>query len=74
MAYTVEISDNTADNLVVDILKNNLRYLRADIERVSSKGTLLDFEKEDLENFRVLEQQFVGVIRYYTTPDKWDAI
>lgn len=74
MAYTVEISDNTADNLVVDILKNNLRYLRADIERAQSKAVLLDFEKQDLEEWKSLEQHFAAVIRYYTPPDKWDAI
>lgn len=74
MAFTVDISEETADRLVVDILTNSLRYLRADIERLRSKATLLDFETEDLANFAALEQQFVGVIRYYTPPDKWSTI
>lgn len=74
MAFTVDISEETADRLVVDILTNSLQYLRADIERLNSRATLLDFEAEDLDNFKTLESQFVGVIKYFTPPDRHDSI
>ena len=74
MAFTVEISENTADALVVDILANNLKYLRQDIVRLQSKAELMAFECEDLKDFQELEQAFKRVVKYYTAPDKWDAI
>lgn len=74
MAFTVDISEETADRLVVNILTNSLQYLRADIDRLSSRATLLDFEAADLDNFKTLEAQFVGVIRYFTPPSEWDQV
>lgn len=74
MPYVVEISDKTADNLVVDILRNNLTYVRADIERLGSKAELMAFEQEDLVHFMELQASFVKIIRYYLPPDKWDTI
>ncbi len=74
MPFTVEISEHTADALVVDILTNSLKYLRQDIDRLASKAELLKFESEDLEDFRELELAFKKVVKYYTPPDKWDSI
>lgn len=74
MTFTVEISENTADALVVDILTNSLKYLRQDIDRLASKAELLKFESEDLTDFQELEQAFQRVVKYYTPPDKWDSI
>lgn len=74
MPFTVEISEHTADALVVDILTNSLKYLRQDIDRLASKAELLKFESEDLEDFRELELAFKKVVNYYTPPDKWDSI
>lgn len=74
MAFTVDISEQTADALVVDIMKNNLMYLRRDIARLESKAELMAFEAEDLKDFRELEQAFLRVVKYYTPPDKWDSI
>lgn len=74
MTFTVEISENTADALVVDILNNSLKYLRQDIARLQSKAELLKFESEDLTDFQELEQAFQRVVKYYTPPDKWDSI
>jgi hypothetical protein len=74
MAFTVDISEQTADALVVDILTNSLKYLRQDIARLERKAELLKFESEDLEDFRELELAFQKVVKYYTPPDKWDSI
>ena len=71
MAFTVEISENTADALVVDILTNNLKYLRQDILRLSSKGSLLEHEVQELTDARNMEAHMMAVIRYYLPPDKW---
>jgi hypothetical protein len=74
MAFQVEISDHTADALVVDILRTNLTCIRNDIERLTSKAKLMEFESEDLKESQDLEQALIKVIRYYTTPDKWESI
>lgn len=74
MAFTVEISEQTADLLVVDILRNNLEYVRRDIARLESKAELMTFEQADLDNFRDLEVSFVKIVKYYLPPDKWDTI
>ncbi len=74
MPFTVEISEQTADHLVVDILRNNLEYLRRDIVRLESKAELMQFEQEDLINFRDLEVSFRKIIQYYLPPDKWDTV
>jgi len=74
MPFTVEISEQTADLLVVDILRNNLNYVRTDIARLESKAELMTFEQADLDNFRELEESFVKIIKYYLPPDKWATI
>lgn len=74
MPFTVEISETTADALVVDILRNSLKYVRHDIERLTSKGALMEYEVQDLSDARLMETHMSAVIRYYLPPDKWDTI
>lgn len=51
----IDISDDTADALFRDILITDYRGLRKQIYELHQRGTLPDFEREDLEN----------AIRYY---------
>lgn len=74
MAFTVEISELTADALVVDILRNSLKYVRHDIERLSNKSALMEHEVQDLSDAQVMETHMQAVIRYYLPPDKWDCV
>jgi hypothetical protein len=74
MVFTVEISETTADTLVVDILRSSLRHIRQDIERLNSKSALMEHETQDLADACDMQGHLVAVIRYYLPPDKWDSI
>lgn len=74
MAYELKISDETADKLVVDVLRNVLEGVRYDIQNLQSKSELKSYQQEDLSNDLVMEQHLMAVIRYFTPPSEHDLI
>jgi hypothetical protein len=65
----VQISQHTADALVVDVLKNSLKHVRATIQRLRTQDTLMYYETHDLQQALVMEEHLTAVIRYYLPPD-----
>lgn len=69
MTDMVPISSHTADALVVEILKNSLKHVRACIQRLRTQDSLMYYETHDLEQALAMEEHLTAVIRYYLPPD-----
>lgn len=67
----IEISDDTAYNLVVDVLMNDYKYLCSDIERYQDKTILSDVEQEDLDNWISHRDALETTINYYAGYNSW---
>ena len=74
MAFTIEISDTSADALVVDILRNSLESIKMDVDRLMTKSDLVKFEKEDLNQALIMRTHMHEVLKYYLPHDKWATI
>jgi len=74
MVLTVEISDTSADALVVDILRNSLESIKMDVERLMTKSDLVKFEKEDLADALIMRTHMQEVLKYYLPSDQWATI
>ena len=77
MAYVLEISDSTADQLVVEVLKHSLECLRTDLARMLQVAPKQEWdvdEQRDIQEMQDMESSLVKVIRYYTPPSEWDQV
>jgi hypothetical protein len=74
MVLTVEISDTSADALVVDILRNSLESIKMDVDRLLSKPDLVKFEKEDLDQALIMRTHMQEVLKYYLPRTEWHTI
>jgi hypothetical protein len=64
--FKIEISDETADSMFRDILKQDYLGLKRDIKNLKERGDLLpEFERKDLEfNQRIADAMEI-VMEYY---------
>ena len=74
MAFEIKISEETADKLVVDVLRNTLECVRLDIHKLQNKAELESYQQEDLAHDLSMEQHLMAVIRYFTPPSEHDLI
>lgn len=74
MAFEITISDETAEHLVVDLLKNSLECVRAEIQRLEGMPDLSDWQQTDLQDSYKIANSLVEVIRYYTPANQHDLI
>lgn len=65
----IDISDDTAYNLVIDVLMSDYKYLCSDIERYQDKTILSDIEQEDLNNWIRHRDALETTITYYAGSD-----
>jgi len=68
----IGIDADTADQLVLTILKETYEGIQSEIDELSSKRRLRPHEEQDLKdslhNLRCLE----GVIRYFSVPSEFE--
>lgn len=74
MAFEIQISEETVDKLVVDVLRNTLERVRQEIHRLQDKAELKSYQQEDLAHGLSMEQHLMAVIRYFTPPSEHDQI
>jgi hypothetical protein len=67
----IEISNDTLDSLMRDILVDDYRGLAASISKLRSKENLRDFEKEDLENDIRFFNAMKIILEYYLVQDRY---
>jgi hypothetical protein len=71
----IEISNETADSLIRDILVNDYRSLINDIAKLESNlPNLKPFELEDLDNDRTFVEGFKIILKYYLTYDEYTEL
>lgn len=61
----IEISDDTAYNIMADVMVNDYYHLKADIERYEDKPILSDVERADLESWKTSITAIDIVLDYY---------
>lgn len=61
----IDISDETVDRIMTDVMKNDYSRLQADIERYEDRPILSNVEKADLENWKTTIQALDVVLEYY---------
>ena len=61
----IDISDETVNNLMVDVMIRDYKYLKADIERFQQKPILSDIEQEDLDNWNKHLEGLALTLDYY---------
>jgi len=61
----IEIDSETADVLVLAVLKDSYEYLNKDIEELCKKRSLKDYEAQDLGHFIKFRNSMSDVIEYY---------
>lgn len=61
----IEISDDTAYNIMADVMVHDYFLLEADIERYKDRPILSDVEKADLENWQKTIHSLDIVLDYY---------
>lgn len=74
MSFDITISDDTAERLVTDVLRNTLECVRMYIKRLESLEHLEAYQMEELENNRKIESNLMEVIRFFTPPHKHGQI
>lgn len=66
----IEISYETADDLVLSVLKDQYSSILLDISALKIKKTLKPHEEEDLKYNKKLKKHFAKVIRYFMTQEE----
>jgi hypothetical protein len=61
----IELSDETADQLIRDILIQDYRMIAKDIKNLQSQPDLKNFEREDLENSQRTIAAMKIILEYY---------
>jgi len=70
----IEIDNETADRIVVAVMREQHNYIKQEIEIQKKISNLKEHEKEDLEyNLRYLDA-VVLVYKHYTAPSDWSEI
>ena len=70
----LELPIETADALVVNILRAQLTLVRAEIAQLSHMEHLLEHEQQDLTHAQDMQMHLCAVIKYFSTPDEWPTI
>lgn len=61
----IDISEDTVDRIMADVMRNDYYRLQADIERYQDKPILSDVEKADLANWKTVIESLDVVLDYY---------
>ena len=61
----IDISDETVDSIMADVMKNDYYRLQADIERYQDRPILSDIEKADLASWIKAYKALDIVLDYY---------
>lgn len=61
----IEISDDTAVGIMVDVMLHDYKQLVADIDRYLEKPILSEVEQSDLKNWRTVLISLEIVLEYY---------
>jgi hypothetical protein len=69
--FSIEITHGTATNLIIDILRDDIKCLRQDIKNYENRANLESWEQEDLSSWREYEAAMVKVLHYYLPPSEW---
>lgn len=67
----LEIDDALVDKIVVKTLKEDFMRVNKNISELKASGALVDYEKQDLENWTALSNNIFHVIQYYLPHDEF---
>lgn len=65
----IELSDDTVDQLLRDILIRDYQMIAKDIKKLQSRPDLKNFEREDLENCQRTIAAMEIILEYYVGYD-----
>lgn len=69
----IGIDADTADQLVLSILKDTYDGLQSEIDELSTRRRLRAHEEQDLKDALYMLRSLQHVIRYFSVPSEYDA-
>lgn len=69
MEFTVELTDESIDNLIYETMRNLADDLALDIARLEDKDELYTFEKVDYDQFVKVRLAALIILDWYAVPE-----